>query len=168
MTPNITKLGIPAAVVTSALVLLAPTIAAYAVSPHFISASSGLTSSGDLTCTFKEAGLGNLGFSNIKETCSADASAIWGCVNNGGNHPQAANKETVTGTVSNSGFFPIRNGQTSGTITVSPPSPTSDFSCPNGQHLELLSASYTNVMLCDQLGNCVQLSNQSYTNPKFA
>lgn len=35
MTASITKLGIPAAVVTSALVLLAPTIAAYAVSPHF-------------------------------------------------------------------------------------------------------------------------------------
>ena len=125
-------------------------------SPHFISASSGLSGS-SLTCTFKEAGLGNLGFTSIKETCSATATATYVCVNNGGNHPKAANKETITAPVTGGGNFPIRNGQTTGTITVAAPGPGS-FSCPGGQTLKLASVTYTNVMICDQLGNCVTLA----------
>jgi hypothetical protein len=115
-------------------------------------------------CTFKEAGLGNLGFSSIKETCSATASAVYECVNNGGNHPQAANKETVTSPVTGSGLFPISNGQTTGSITVAAPGPGS-FSCPGGQTLVLASVTYTNVMICDQLGNCVPLRDQTFRNP---
>jgi hypothetical protein len=133
-------------------------------SPHFISASSGLSGS-SLVCTFKEAGLGNLGFSNIKETCSATATATYVCVNNGGNHPKAANKETITSPVSGSGFFPIRNGQTTGSITVAAPGPGS-FSCPGGQTLALASVTYTNVMICDQLGNCVSLAPQTFRDPR--
>ena len=159
---NKMKIGIPSATIASALLLMAPMLA-FADSPHFISASSGLSGS-SLTCTFKEAGLGNLGFSSIKETCSATATAIYECVNNGGNHPQAANKETVTAPVTGSGLFPIRNGQTTGTITVAAPGPGS-FSCPGGQTLVLFSVAYTNVMICDQLGNCVQLKDQTFTNP---
>lgn len=146
----------------TALLLFAPALV-FADSPHFISASSGLSGS-SLTCTFKEAGLGNLGFSNIKETCSAQATAVYECVNGGGNHPSAANKETVSGPVSGGGLFPIRNGQTTGTITVAPPGPGS-FSCPNGQTLVLASVTYTNVMICDQLANCVALNDQTYINP---
>jgi hypothetical protein len=115
-------------------------------------------------CTFKEAGLGNLGFSNIRETCSAQATAVYECVNGGGNHPQAANKETVSGPVSGGGFFPIRNGQTTGMITVAPPGP-GNFACPGGQSLVLASVTYTSVMICDQLGNCVPLASQTFRNP---
>jgi hypothetical protein len=149
-----------AAVTLAVSMLAAP---ALADSPHFISASSGLSGS-SLTCTFKEAGLGNLGFSSIRETCSATASATYVCVNNGGNHPKAGNKETVTAPVSGGGNFPIRNGQTTGTITVAPPGP-GGFSCPNGQTLALASVTYTNVQLCDQLGNCVALAPQKFTDP---
>jgi hypothetical protein len=119
--------------------------AAQADSPHFIKASASINSSGQLVCTFKEAGLGNtLTTANI--SCSADATAVYQCFNNGGNHPQAGNKETVGGPVSNGGAFPVRNGQTTGSITVSPPGP-GDFSCPNGQRLFLQSVSYTNIVL---------------------
>jgi hypothetical protein len=86
------------------------------------------------------------------------------CVNNGGNHPQATNKETVSGPVSGFGLFPISNGQTTGGITVAPPGPGS-FSCPSGQTLVLFSVAYTNVMVCDQLGNCVPLRDQVFVNP---
>jgi hypothetical protein len=73
-------------------------------------------------CAFKEAGLGNtLTVADI--SCSADATAVYQCFSNGGNHPQAGNKETVGGPVSNDGTFPVRNGQTTGSITVSPPGP---------------------------------------------
>ncbi|HEV8155774.1 MAG TPA: hypothetical protein VGP67_09580 [Gaiellales bacterium] len=119
--------------------------AAQADSPHFIKASATINSSGQLVCTFKEAGLGNtLTVADI--SCSADATAVYQCFNNGGNHPKAGNKETVGGPVSNDGQFPVRNGQTTGSITVSPPGP-GGFSCPNGQTLFLQSVSYTNIVL---------------------
>lgn len=119
--------------------------AAFADSPHFISASATINNSGQLVCSFKEAGLGNtLTVANI--SCSADATAVYQCFNNGGKHPQAGNKETVGGPVSNGGGFPVRNGSTSGSITVSPPGP-GDFSCPGGQTLFLQSVSYTNIVL---------------------
>ena len=87
--------------------------AAQADSPHFIKASATINSSGQLVCAFKEAGLGNtLTTANI--SCSADATAVYQCFNNGGKHPQAGNKETVGGPVSNGGQFPVRNGQTTG------------------------------------------------------
>jgi hypothetical protein len=118
---------------------------AFADSPHFISASATINNSGQLVCSFKEAGLGNtLTVANI--SCSADATAVYQCFNNGGKHPQAGNKETVGGPVSNGGGFPVRNGSTSGSITVSPPGP-GDFSCPGGQTLFLQSVSYTNIVL---------------------
>jgi hypothetical protein len=119
--------------------------AAQADSPHFIKASATINSSGQLVCTFKEAGLGTT-LTTANVSCSADATAVYQCFNNGGNHPKAGNKETVGGPVSNDGQFPVRNGQTTGSITVSPPG-QGDFSCPNGQTLFLESVSYTNIVL---------------------
>jgi hypothetical protein len=118
---------------------------ANAASPHFLSASASIDQSGNLVCTFKEVGLGNtLTVADI--SCSADATAVYQCFNNGGHHPQAGNKETVGGPVSNGGEFPVRNGQTTGSITVAPPGP-GDFTCPGGQTLFLQSVSYTNIVL---------------------
>lgn len=128
-----------------AVAALAFAPAAFADSPHFIKASATINSSGQLVCSFKEAGLGTtLTTANI--TCAADATAVYQCFNNGGKHPQAGNKETVGGPVSNTDTFAVRNGQTTGSITVSPPGP-GDFSCPNGQTLFLQSVSYTNIVL---------------------
>ena len=125
--------------------VLAAVPAAQAASPHFLKASATINSSGQLVCTFKEAGLGNtLTVADI--SCSADATAVYQCFNKGGNHPQAGNKETVGGPVSNTGAFPIRNGSASGSITVDPPGPGS-FSCPSGQTLFLQSVTYTNIVL---------------------
>jgi hypothetical protein len=119
--------------------------AALADSPHFLRASATINSSGQLVCSFKEAGLGNT--ATVADiSCSADATATYQCWNKGGNHPQAGNKETVGGPVSGGGSFPIRNGSASGSITVSPPGP-GDFSCPNGQTLFLEDVSYTNIVL---------------------
>ncbi len=133
-------------VATAALVvMLAMAAVALAASPHFLRASATINSSGQLVCTFKEAGLGNtLEVADI--SCSADATATYQCWNNGGKHPQAGNKETVGGPVSGGGEFPIRNGSASGSITVDPPG-QGDFSCPNGQSLFLEDVSYTNIVL---------------------
>lgn len=129
-----------------ALVILALSVSvALADSPHFITATSSISSSGNLLCSFKEAGLGTT-ISTANVTCTANSTATYACINGGGNHPKATNKETVTGVVSNSGAFPVRNGQTTGTITVSPPGPGS-FSCPSGQRLVIAQVSYSNITL---------------------
>jgi hypothetical protein len=125
--------------------VLAVVPAAQADSPHFITASASINDAGQLVCTFKEAGLGNT-LTTATISCSADATAVYQCFNNGGNHPKAGNKETVGGPVSNSGTFPVRNGQTTGSLTVDPPGP-GDFTCPSGQTLYLQSVSYTNIVL---------------------
>jgi hypothetical protein len=133
-------------VATVALVVMLATAAvALADSPHFIRASATINNSGQLVCTFKEAGLGTTATS-ADISCSADATATYQCWNKGGNHPQAGNKETVGGPVSGGGEFPIRNGSATGSITVAPPGP-GDFSCPGGQTLFLEDVSYTNIVL---------------------
>jgi|SRR5215471_445699 len=132
-----------------AVLVVALTIAAgaSATSPHFLKATASVDNSGSLVCSFKEAGLGDVAVASI--TCSADASVVYACINGGGNHPKAANKETVNGPVSGGGEFPVRNGATSGDITVAPPG-AGDFTCPGGQRLVLASVCYANVTLSGQ------------------
>lgn len=146
-------------VILLAIVAMALIIAstAWADSPHWLKASDSINSSGQLSCTFKEAGLGTEG--NTFITCSATSSAVYACINGGGNHPKAANKETVTAPVSGGGDFPVRNGSVTGTITVDPPGP-GDFTCPSGQNLVFASVSYTNVVLSGEAGD-VPLADQS-------
>lgn len=123
------------------------TSAAIADSPHFLSASFGInTSNGFLQCTFKEAGLGNTATSADITCTAATSEAVYQCWNKGGNHPQAGNKETVGGLVTSTETFPIRNGQTTGTIDVGPVSPGS-FGCPGGQRLFLQSVCYDDISL---------------------
>jgi hypothetical protein len=121
--------------------------AAFADSPHFLSHSFAIdNSTGNLLCTFKEAGLGNTA-TTADITCTAATSeATYQCFNNGGNHPKAGNKETVGGLVTNTESFPVRNGQTTGTVTVGPVSPGS-FTCPSGQTLFLVGVCYDDISI---------------------
>jgi hypothetical protein len=123
--------------------LTAPT--ALAASPHFINASaSGPNASGSLAVSFKIAGLG--ANETITITATADATAVYACQNNAGNFPSAANKQTVSGPVSDSGQFTSgKNGQITGSLTLSPPPST--LNCPSGQHEVLASVSYTNLQI---------------------
>ncbi len=114
--------------------------------PHFVRGSASLDGA-NLVVAFKEAGLGDNVL--IAYTASADATAVYACINGGGNHPKATNKETVSGPVSASGTFSSgKNGTISQSLTLSPPGP-GDFSCPPGQRLVLAAVSYTNVTLSD-------------------
>jgi hypothetical protein len=127
--------------------------AALADSPHFLFADNSVsTSTGALTTSFKDAGLGT-GVSSIQITLTVDnATAVYQCFNNGGNHPKAGNKETVSTALSTTGNFPVRNGQTTGSLTVGPPS-QGDFTCPSGQSLFLQSVTYTGTNVSDATGN---------------
>jgi hypothetical protein len=127
-------------------VIMATAPAALADSPHFISASGTLNADGSLTVKFKEAGLGTN--QNITYELTADATATYVCVNNGGANPSAKNKTTVAGPVSATGTFNSgKNGNVTASLTVSPP--PSDITCPSGQTLKLASVSYTGVTLTD-------------------
>jgi hypothetical protein len=124
--------------------------AALADNPHFIKASASLDNSGNLVCTFKEVGLGQTTATETV-TCSATANAVYGALNNGQQCPNAANKTDVTGSVSASGDFPVRNGSVTGTIIVSPPPTT--LIAPSGQSVVLISVSYTNIVLQGAAGD---------------
>jgi len=121
---------------------------ASAQNPHFITAKATAdATTGSLICSWKEAGLGDNQL--ISYTCTAEATAVYVCVNRGGANPSAANKETVSGPVSASGTFSSgKNGQITASLTATPPGPGS-FSCPPGQSLEIASVSYTTVVLTD-------------------
>ena len=136
-----------AALAAVSVLALAAVPAAFADSPHFLSHSFSIDkSNGNLLCSFKEAGLGNT-TQTADITCTAQTSeAVYQCWNKGGNHPQAGNKETVGGLVTNTESFPVRNGQTTGTVTVGPVSPRG-FSCPNGQALYLQSVCYDDISI---------------------
>jgi hypothetical protein len=145
------RLGV--AVVTTLLLMAIAVPAALADSPHFISASAKL-SGANLVVSFKEAGLGTNQLINY--TASADGTAVYVCVNNGGGNPSAKNKTTVNGPVSASGTFSSgKNGNVVASLTLNPPS-AGGFSCPSGQDLELASASYTNVAITDNTNGVIE------------
>jgi hypothetical protein len=127
--------------------------AALADSPHFLFADNSISSStGALNTSFKDAGLGT-GTTSIQITLTVDnATAVYQCFNNGGNHPQAGNKETVSTSLTTTGTFPVRHGQVTATISVGPPDP-GDFACPNGQSLFLQSVTYSGTTVSDETGN---------------
>jgi hypothetical protein len=139
-----------AALVLSLALLALMATAAFADSPHFVSASASVNADGTLTVSFKEAGLGTNQLINYEAT--ADATATYVCVNNGGGHPSATNKTTVSGPVSKTGTFSSgKNGNVTASLTLSPPPPPAPdvFSCPSGQTLQLALVSYTNVAITD-------------------
>ena len=104
-----------------------------------------VNNAGALVVSFDERGLGN---DNIDYTLTADDTATYACINGGGRHPQASNKETVNGDVSGGGSFEPKNGRVTASLAAGPIS-AGGFSCPNGQRLVLADVSYTNIVLTD-------------------
>ncbi len=119
--------------------------------PQFQYANSSLSSNGQtLSVSFKEVGLGSQ-YTTEDITISATVEGLWGCFTRGptSNHPQATNKEGP-GTLSNTQTFPVRNGQTTGTISLSIVAP--DL-CPNGQVERLISVSYSDITISGAAGD---------------
>ena len=121
---------------------------ALAASPHFLKCSKSQQGN-NLVCSFKEAGLGD------EVTCitvSGTGTAVYACINGGDKNPSAANKRTVSAQVTATDCFTPHNGQITGSLTLTPPGP-GDFSCPPGQRLVLVSASYSGVTVNDTTHN---------------
>ena len=80
---------------------------AWAGNPHFVEVSA--TRSGNsITVEGKEAGLGNETQVHIEVTATAE------CINPGGHHPKAVNKESVSA----AGDFPVQNGKALFSLTL--------------------------------------------------
>jgi hypothetical protein len=82
---------------------------AWAGSPHFINSAFEVTRDDNtLTVSGKEAGLGD------EDQIHVVLSATALCINPGGHHPQAVNKESVSA----EGDFPVQNGKANFTLSV--------------------------------------------------
>jgi hypothetical protein len=82
---------------------------AWAGSPHFVSNTVTATRTDDsLVVSGKEAGLGDEAQVHIVVTATAL------CINNGGKHPKAVNKASVSA----EGDFPVQNGKAEFSLTL--------------------------------------------------
>lgn len=90
------------------IVLVINVTTVFAGSPHFVGKISVQTSGTSLTVSGKEAGLGNETQVHIVVTAEAQ------CINPGGNHPQAGNKESFSA----EGDFPVQNGKANFQLTL--------------------------------------------------
>jgi hypothetical protein len=101
-----TALALTAAALLTPILFAAPAAAGNA---HFVDDTVQAAREGDaLTVTGKIAGLGDEPQVHVVLTATAS------CINPGGQHPQAGNKETVTA----EGDFPVQNGRAEFSLTV--------------------------------------------------
>jgi hypothetical protein len=112
-------------------VLMLTATAAWAGSPHFVGAVTKTQSGNTLTVSGKEAGLGN------EDQVHIVVSATALCINNGGQHPKAVNKESVSA----EGTFPVQNGKADFSLTLTATF-TPDCSPP-------MTVSFTDIMVTD-------------------
>ena len=101
-------LRIVRALVAAALLSGLAVPVAFAGSPHFVGACTKTQDGNTLTVTCKEAGLGDEDQINV--TISATAL----CINGGGRHPKAVNKEDLSSTTSQ----PVQNGKADYSVTL--------------------------------------------------
>lgn len=99
--------------------------------------------------SFDEARLGQ---QLVNCTLSAGATATYACINGGGNHPKATNKESVNGPLS-SPTFSKRLKTDAYKPRASPRSAPSTLQCPSGQTFVLARVSYSNIVLADTTNN---------------
>jgi hypothetical protein len=117
---------------------------------HFFSATASVLGSGDLQVKFDEGGVGNGGPDGLVHyTLSSNAKAVYGCINGGGNHPKATNKETVSAAVSGNVALAPQNGRVKNGIVTAPIPSAGSFTCPSGQSLEPISVTYSGIVLTD-------------------
>jgi hypothetical protein len=146
MQGSIKKIGVPSATIASALLLMAPILAA-AASPHFIGTPTITKNpNGSLTATFKAAGLANIVTGAF--LTSSGGTAELQCVNPGGNNPppKLVDFGPLQGQTT---FIQPRNGQITASATIGPPPlPGASEICPNPNwSVQLVSITYEDVVL---------------------
>jgi hypothetical protein len=128
-----------------AVAALAFAPAAFAA-PHYVTGPTATVSGNSLTVSWKAAGLGNTVTSaDFSLTGTADVTSQ--CFTRSGNPVQGVPKsETID--VNVTGTFDVRNGQTTGSLTVSP---LSTLTCTGSQQVRILSVSFDLTLTGDAL-----------------
>ena len=145
--------------------------AAWAISPHFLSADGTVNSAGALIVDFKEAGLGDT--TVVDYLLSTTASATYQCFNNGSNAPQGVpfvipdQSLTATGR-----FASTKNGNIIGELVAGPPDPApaaavSKCLDQGNKKLCLLQVSYSATTLTDTTFNVSTVITPTPTERSF-
>jgi hypothetical protein len=119
---------------------------ALADSPHYVQGPTATVSGNSLTVSWKAAGLGNT-VTSVGFALTGTINTTSQCFTKSGNPVNGVPKsETIN--VNATGTFPVRNGQTTGSLTVSP---ISTLQCTGNQHVVILSASFDLTLTGDDL-----------------
>jgi hypothetical protein len=119
---------------------------ALADSPHYVQGPTATVSGNSLTVSWKAAGLGNT-VTSVDFALTGTINTTSQCFTKSGNPVNGVPKsETIN--VNATGTFPVRNGQTTGSLTVSP---MSTLQCTGNQHVVILSASFDLTLTGDDL-----------------
>lgn len=147
-----------------AAALVAPQ--AMAQNPHFVGKTRAtLNEDGSLTVSWKEAGLGNNQLIDYSAGAT-DAFIIEGCMNGGGNFPNADNKGEFAGPATASGTFASgKNGQITASLTAQPPE--TGLVCPGGQTKVVCFVSYSNIQVTDETNLVTDLATPSSLSATF-
>jgi hypothetical protein len=142
--PNRLRLTVVASLLAAAALALAP--AAYADSPHYVKGPTVEVKNNSLTVSWKAAGLGNTTTSaDFSLTGTIEVTAQ--CFTKTGNPVQGVPK-TETNNVNESETFDVRNGQVTGSFTVSP---LSTLRCTGNQVVKITDVSYDLTLKGDDL-----------------
>ena len=113
---------------------------------HYVIGLTATVSGNSLTVSWKAAGLGNT-VTSADFSLTGTANVTSQCFTRSGNPVQGVPKsETVD--VNVSGTFPVRNGQVTGSLTVSP---LSTLTCTGSQQVRILSVSFDLTLNGDDL-----------------
>ncbi len=120
--------------------------AALAASPHYIKGPTATVQDNSLVVSWKAAGLGNTATS-VDFTLTGTVTVSSQCYTKSGNPVQGVPKqETID--VNAEGTFDVRNGQTTGSFTITP---LSTLTCTGNQEVRILSVSYDLFLNGDSL-----------------
>ena len=119
---------------------------AFASSPHYVKGPTATLDGNSLVVSWKAAGLGNT-VTSVDFSLTGTVSVSSQCFTKSGNPVNGVPKsETVD--VNATGTFPVRNGQTTGSLTIAP---ISTLQCTGKQHVVILAAAFDLTLSGDGL-----------------
>jgi len=110
---------------------------AMADSPHYVKGPTATVEGNSLVVSWKAAGLGNT-VTSVDFNLTGTVTTTSQCFTKSGN-PVNGGPKSETINVNATGTFPVRNGQTTGSLTISP---ISTLTCTGNQHVVILSAAF--------------------------
>jgi hypothetical protein len=127
-------------------------IPAWGDNPKYQRAIASIDTNLCYNVAIKETGLGNSGLEEVTYLLTCSANFTVGCFTKNGNQVQGTPK-SGTSTAASATTLDIRNGQTTGTVSLCPDAfDLPDPGCTGNQEERTLTASYSNCNLDDQLG----------------